>query len=421
MNGRTRGTAYVGVVWVVILVLFLLIACGLLAMVNSDRSKIEEEKNKAVADAKAAATRVDEHNRKLLQLSEQVGYKEESPMAASRPDEIKTRLEGLRGSYKEWLGSDITTLARVVDKMQAQVDDVTRLLGEARVQGQTAENSRKSLEQNLADVTRQKDEAYAELQKQLTTERDRNSSQESSDKSRVEELNRRLSDHETRAKGEKEELEKQLAALNEEIKKREGRIAELAKKVEIIKLPDQPDGSVVGVSTAGTCYLDLGTKDLLRRGTRFKVFTYGKGGEMLEKGMVEVTKVEEAMAEATVIEVRNQFDPIARGDRISAPNYDPKMPREFVLTGRFPGGYSRAMVADRLRALGARVVEKVGPATDFLIVGDKDDAAAPADAGADATEGDAAGGGESEEMKLASLFRVQVLAAREILEYVKYE
>ena len=202
------------------------------------------------------------------------------------------------------------------------------------------------------------------------------------------------------------------------MKKRDGRIAELAKRVETIRLPEEPDGSIVAVSTADTCYIDLGNKQLLRRGTRFKVFTYGKNGAMREKGMIEVAAVQDAMAECTVVDLKDRFDPISRGDKISAPNYDPEMPREFVLSGRFPSGYSRAMVADRLRSLGAKVADKVGPTTDFLVLGEAETVAAPAE-GEDGGDGGGAAG--TADVQLAQLFRVQILPVREILEFLKYE
>jgi hypothetical protein len=141
---------------------------------------------------------------------------------------------------------------------------------------------------------------------------------------------------------------------------------------------------------------------------------------MREKGMVEVSSVQEAMAECTVVDVKDRLDPIARGDKISAPNYDPEMPREFVLTGRFPSGYSRAMVADRLRALGAKVADKVGPTTDFLVLGESETAVTPAE-GEEEAEAGGEGGAETGDMQLAQLYRVQILPVREILEVLKYE
>ena len=209
-------------------------------------------------------------------------------------------------------------------------------------------------------MTKTKDEEIDKVTKQLTDERDRHANQETTDKGRIDDLTKRLADADSRAKADGAEKDKTIAKLNDELKVRDGRIAETTKKLEMIRLPDTPDGSVVDVSNANTCYVDIGAKQMLRRGTRFKVFNYTKNGAMHDKGMIEITSVEDSMAAATVVDLKDRFDPISKGDKISAPNYDPKMPREFVLMGRFPSGYSRAMVADRLRALGATVKDKVG-------------------------------------------------------------
>ncbi len=424
MNSRTRGAATVSVVWVIVLIVLVMATGAGLYLLASERAKQESDVADAQAKEKAATSALVEKGTRLLLLSKPVGFRnEKDPLAESDPMLVEGILKQLQENYSaHGIGPDADSLSRVVERMRTRLDDLTRELNEAKQQASASEQGRLSLQQNLQDVTRQKDEANAEIEKRLSDERDRNASVEAADKTRIDELNKRVTDQEARARSEKEELEKTLADAQGEIRKRDGRIVELAKKVEYLRLPDAPDGSIVAVSNANTCYVDLGSRQLLRRGTRFKVFTYAKNGAMREKGMIEVAKVEEAMAEATVVELKDRFDPIARGDRIAAPNYDPEMPREFVLTGRFPTGYSRAMVADRLRALGATVVEKVGPATDFLVMGDKDAAAAPAEGDASAA---ADGGGEeaaeSEDVKLATLYRVQILPVREILEFLKYE
>ena len=425
MNRRIRGAAYVSVVWLVVMIVLVLAAAGVAYMISSDSAKKDETIAALTREKADATTRYESARQKVRDLSKVVGYRDENdPASESNPQQINDLIKQLHEQYSKdgEVGVDATTTARVIDALRTRVDDLKRERDEARGQATTAETARTSLQANLADVTRQKDEAAAMLQKQLQDERDRNASQEQADKTHIEDLNKRLADAESRAKTEKDDLEKRLGASEGEMRKREARIAELGKKVEFIKQPDQPDGSVIQVSTANTCYIDLGTRDLLRRGTRFKVFTYGKGGEMRDKGMIEVTSVNDSMAEATVVDLKDRFDPIARGDKIAAPNYDPKMPREFVLTGRFPTGYSRAMVKDRLIALGAKVADHVGPNTDFLVVGDREDAVAPS-ADASATEGGtpAEDAGDSEEMKKAQLYRVQILPVREILDYLKYE
>jgi predicted nucleic acid-binding Zn-ribbon protein len=421
MNRRTSGAATVGLIWIIVLILLLIGCAAGLYAVSADKTKAEEaivaqKKLTEEADGKVKALK-----NKLSALSKVVGFRDETDQGDSRDDQIAKAIEDIR--TKQNLGPDATTTSKVIEKLQTQIEELTRQLAEAKTQQATEVQARASLQGNLQDVTKAKDEENEKITKQLTDERDRHANQETTDKGRIDDLEKRMKDADARVKAAKDEGDKQIAKLTEEVKTRDGRIAELAKRVETIRLPDQPDGSVLDASTASTCYIDIGRKQMLVRGTRFKVFSYAKNGSMHEKGMIEVTKVEDSMAEATVVDLKDKFDPIAKGDKIAAPNYDPKMPREFVLVGRFPSGYSRALVADRLRALGSTVKDKVGPTTDFLVIGDKDEGAAskPEEAKEGGSDASAAGPSEDEELKLAQLYRVQIVPVRDILDYVKYE
>jgi NAD-dependent DNA ligase len=417
MNRRMRGAASVGLIWIVVLIVLLLASVAGLYLVNADKTAAEAKIAAITKERDGAETRYSDLKKKVNAISAAIGFRDpNNPDADTRPEQIAKTLEDIR--TKLALGQDATTASTVIERLQTQIEALTREKAEAVTQAAAAEQARAALQGNLQDVTKAKDEENDKITKQLTDERDRHANQETTDKGRIDDLTKRLADADSRAKADKTESDKAVAKLTEELKVRDGRIAETSKKLEMIRLPDTPDGSVVDVSNANTCYVDIGAKQLLRRGTRFKVFSYTKNGAIHDKGMIEITNVEDSMAAATVVELKDRFDPISKGDKISAPNYDPKMPREFVLMGRFPSGYSRAMVADRLRSLGATVKDKVGPATDFLVVGDKEEAAKPDEA----KEGDAAAGpSEDEQLKLAQLYRVQIVQVREILEYLKYE
>ena len=421
MNRRTSGAATVGLIWIIVLILLLLGCAAGLYTVSADKTKAEE----AVAAQKRltedAEKKAKASKDKLSSLSKVVGFRDETDQGDSREEQITKALEEIR--TKQNLGADATSTSKVIEKLQVQIEELTRQLAEAKTQFSTEVQARASLQGNLQDVTKAKDEENEKITKQLTDERDRHANQETTDKGRIDDLDKRLKDADARVKAANDDRDKQVAKLTEDVKVRDGRIAELSKRVEMIRQPDTPDGSVLDASTASTCYIDLGRKNLLVRGTRFKVFNYAKNGAMHEKGMIEVTKVEDAMSEATVVDLKDKFDPITKGDKIAAPNYDPNMKREFVLVGRFPSGYSRALVADRLRALGATVKDKVGPSTDFLIIGDKNEGASskPEETKDGGNDANAAGPSEDEELKLAQLYRVQIVAVRDILEYVKYE
>jgi hypothetical protein len=67
------------------------------------------------------------------------------------------------------------------------------------------------------------------------------------------------------------------------------------------------------------------------------------------------------------------------------------------------------------------VKDKIGPATDFLIVGDKEEAAKPDEAKDGGDDAKNAGPSEDEQLKLAQLYRVQIVQVRDILDYLRYE
>lgn len=420
MNRWTRGAASVGLIWIVALIVLLLGAVVGLWAVNADKAAGEAKIATLTKERDAAETRATDLKKKLTDASKVVGFRDENePGSEIRVDQITNTLKGVADKYA--LGQDANSASKVIERLQSQIDELTRTKAEAQTQQAQAEQARVSLQGNLQDMTKTKDEEIEKVTKQLTDERDRHANQEATDKGRIDDLTKRNADADSRLKAQKDESDKQIAKLTEEVKVRDERITQAGKKLEMIRLPDQPDGSVVDASNANTCYVDIGAKQMLRRGTRFKVFNYTKNGAMHEKGMIEITKVDDSMATATVVDLKDKYDPIAKGDKIAAPNYDPKMPREFVLMGRFPSGYSRAMVADRLRQLGATVKDVVGPTTDFLVMGDKEEGAKPDETkeGGDAAAAPAAS--DDEQLKKATLYRVQILPVREILEYLRYE
>ena len=201
--------------------------------------------------------------------------------------------------------------------------------------------------------------------------------------------------------------------MSSELRLANGRVVELAKKTEFLRNPEEVDGEVIAASVdLGLCWIDLGRDDLLRRGTRFKVHRTGKGGVRRPMGIIEVRSLKDDRAECGIVENYNSTDPIGPGDKIVAPLYDKEMPREFVLVGRFPAGYPRDLVADRLQSLGASVADKVTATTDFLVLGDEENI------DPDAEEVDDPMG---EQVALASRYQVQTLPVRELLDFLRYD
>ncbi len=415
MSRLERGTTYVSLMWVIVLFVVIFAAMATAWIMGSDNKVQKERVAQLTTELQTSKAKEEVSYTSWTELSNLVGYKDpDNTLAPSVPSQIQERLAALKQNYPTVLGADVENLETIVNRLQTELDSANQQLLSSQQQRDSEVAARQAAETNLRDIERQKDEQFAKVESDLQTERDRAETAESGYKTQLETLEKQLADADANHRAAVEEAEKTQVQLTAEMRILNGRILEQGRKLEVMKYPDQPDGEIVEVSSATQiCFIDRGRRDLMRPGSRFKVFRYGKAGEMMTKGWIEVRDVKEDRAECGILQDLDEFNPIAPGDRIAAPFYDPKLVREFCLIGQFPSGYSKAMVSDRLRSLGARVVDQVSAATDFLVLGDKEMREDPED-----TSGDPA---ESDDYRLAQKFSVQILPVREILDYVRYD
>ena len=132
----------------------------------------------------------------------------------------------------------------------------------------------------------------------------------------------------------------------------------------------EPDGAILNVlSDSGKAWIDLGRRNLLNKGLVFRVFQFVKGGKRLYKGRVEVRKVDERMSEVRVIEEIDSLNPIARGDFVASPFYDPESDLIFVFAGTEleSGRITKDNLVTKMQSYGARIGDKVDLSTDYLV------------------------------------------------------
>ena len=123
----------------------------------------------------------------------------------------------------------------------------------------------------------------------------------------------------------------------------------MAKKLEVLREPDLPDGRILSTSSrSDLAYIDIGKKDGLRRGTKFEVFRFGKGGVLIPKGWVEVRDVENETAKCGILTISDPLAPIVKGDVVVNPHFARNMEKTFVFLGEFPTSLSKGFVEDRL-------------------------------------------------------------------------
>ncbi len=412
MSHRVRGAGEVSVMWVI--VLFILLAAAAFGMYSkmSEQAGYIDQIEKLQVERDRVSERVTEVSGEMKALTDVVGFKDAADaMSFSNVTQIQGKLTSLGETY-DFVNS--TDLSGVIDALATNRDSLDQEVTKLKDQVQAANDARSALQAGIGDQLAQKDTQINDLRQNLQDERDRAAAQEQQDADRITALQSQVQDAQSRASAAQDEAASSVAQVEDQLKMRDARIAELSQKVELMGSPDRPDGEILAVSSVGTCYIDLGKKNLLQRGTRFEVFRHGKGGDVISKGLIEVRKVGELESEAGIVQSYSQFDPIAAGDMIAAPTFDREMKREFVLLGRFPSGYSREVVASRLRSLGADVAETVSASTDVLVLGD-------AERQDDSDEEESSDPLDSDAYRLAQFYKVQILPAREIIDFVRYD
>ncbi|MDE0958465.1 MAG: hypothetical protein OSB12_07500 [Planctomycetota bacterium] len=165
----------------------------------------------------------------------------------------------------------------------------------------------------------------------------------------------------------------------------------------------EPDGEVIRVSEElGKAWISSGTRDRMRRGLVFDVFTYQKGGKRISKGKVEVLSVEENFSEVAIVENLDRFNPISAGDMITSPFYDSDNIPSFVFAGSTAtnGRYSMEDMTRKIQLFGGTISAKVALDTDFVVA--------------------VKGYEDTPEYNLARDLGVTILREKELLEFIDF-
>ncbi len=208
----------------------------------------------------------------------------------------------------------------------------------------------------------------------------------------------------TRVRGEKDNVQKHFvqqkkdhdlekARLENSRMQLQERIRQLVKKkTKSFTEYSEPDAMIVHAEPAlGYVWINLGHNHGLRRNIRFQVYRFVKGGRQQVKGVVEVRRIEDDMAQCAILEdqqvrdpvtgkvitVPDKNDPVVKGDLIRNPYFDKEEQKVFVFLGsklqnRY---YNLGEIKRRITEAGGRVDAKVSTATHFVVLlseGDED-------------------------------------------------
>jgi hypothetical protein len=183
----------------------------------------------------------------------------------------------------------------------------------------------------------------------------------------------------------------------------------LVSREQLRQPEDVADGKIIGARDGvAVAYVNIGKKDLLERGTIFRVRN-PRSNEV--KGMATVTRVEDERAEVELSSIKEPIgDWVREGDLIYNELYTPRMSRTIYLMGRFSAPYHKPELTALLKRLGNKVVDKMKPGVDTVILGDD-----PLNEAADGFSAVS----DSEEYKLAVDLHVEFAPLRKIRDLIK--
>jgi len=160
------------------------------------------------------------------------------------------------------------------------------------------------------------------------------------------------------------------AAVKEDFKKR---IYVIQHHREEAKERRDPDGEILSINeNRQLAYINLLRKDRLFKGTKFSVYSLEKGGQKLDKGVIEVIEVRENLSSVcAIVSVGDQANwPLKVGDKIYNELYEGGRTRYVAFAGRFVGKLSNEEAAAGLRKFGDVYQDKVDEKTNYVVVAD---------------------------------------------------
>ncbi|MDC3379408.1 hypothetical protein OAX78_03905 [Planctomycetota bacterium] len=279
-----------------------------------------------------------------------------------------------------------TNLAELYNELIMQLQAVIHVIPRLRYERIKAQEDVEAIRGQMDRVRREKDREIADLRARLTQADD----QALDLARRFDQEKKRLQDQIEALLTEKTRLDRDhalsVARLESEKGQLEARIADLNKKEERTFAENTlPDGEVVYAdSDLGYAWIDLGRNHGLRRNERFEVYQFIKGGRQRLKGVIEVRRVDDDMAQCAIIDpveltdpitgdrvtLPDPNDPIVKGDLIRNPYFDKEEQKVFVFLGeRLENRYYNLQeVVRRLEDFGARVDNDVSIETDFVVL-----------------------------------------------------
>lgn len=369
MNRSTRGAAKVSIVWTIVGMVAFLLALVSFFLTNQELSVTTAHLKKAEADNKELQAKREEDLKHIQELSQNVGFYDEAAAPRSDVAALTAGFKGLREAFPDIdpsvksLGKALPIAIQSHKALEAKLKDQDGQLASLRSE---AEAKAKTLQ----DLTDSKDKELADLRRQLADTEQAKTDQQALLERQVAEQTENFKDRDAKLIAARKALDDNARKDAQREESLRTKLAEQGRKLlPFTKEPEAADGKVLEVSRdLNLGWIDLGSKNRLAMGTRFRVVS-GLHGDNRVKGWAEVTLIKSDMAEVTFTDRTDPFDPPAPGDVLYNPLFDPSGERHAVLLGRFSGALNEKDLRALLAGMNIQIQKNVDKNTDFMVIG----------------------------------------------------
>ena len=263
--------------------------------------------------------------------------------------------------------SNAKTISSVLSLAKAALDNKDTRIGDLQTQNTGLSVQLTQVKANVVEANSQKDNEVATLTQEKSELRGYIDIEYNKLNARIRGLNAEVRRRDEVLDTEKRDRQAEVLGLNKDKNLLKARIDAQKQLTALVNPPMQPDGAVISSSqAAGRAWIDLGRKDMLPRGTVFRIVA-PEGGGLKARG--RVSKVEYDRAEITLFDVADPFNPVVKGDLVSNDLYSAKLRRNIYLMGRFSYPLDKPTVKLILEQLGNKVHDTIGPGIDLVLVG----------------------------------------------------
>ena len=245
-------------------------------------------------------------------------------------------------------------------------------LNEASAQAREESNARSQQSEDHRSTVAQLRKQNVEQLEQAGTLEARIEELDSACKEKEEELMQKIEDLNDQMSYEIVSLKRQLNFKENQMRGVQNRLDSILEEARKEKNFDDsdPDAQILSVlSETQKAWIGIGRKQHLQKGLIFRVFEMGSGGRRVYKGTAEVRRVDEQLSEVRIDE-DNALNPIAEGDFIASPFYDPGKTPVFVFAGTALASKSvtKDYLESKIRSYGGDIRRDVDLNTDYVVL-----------------------------------------------------